>query len=211
MKLNKKILAILIAGSLATVAHANTDASTNVSTETFVAVLKKLEAINNEMGKGMLAGLEAANTEIEKKADKADYETFKDSTIRYLAGVDDFMTAADESFDILDADLTALEEKVANIQQGQAPDVTHKADKSYVDQIDKNMKNGLAAQAALNGLFQPYNVGKINVSAAVGGYQSTTAMAVGTGYRFNQNFATKAGVAVSGGKVSYNAGVNFEW
>lgn len=55
------------------------------------------------------------------------------------------------------------------------------------------------------------NVGKINVSAAVGGYQSTTAMAVGTGYRFNQNFATKAGVAVSGGKVSYNAGVNFEW
>ena len=81
-----------------------------------------------------------------------------------------------------------------------------------VSDLDKEVKNGLAAQAALNGLFQPYNVGKVNMSAAVGGYKSKTALAVGTGYRFNENVAAKAGVAFStnGGGATYNAGVNFD-
>ena len=82
-----------------------------------------------------------------------------------------------------------------------------------VSDLDKEVKNGLASQAALSGLFQPYNVGKVNMSAAVGGYKSKTALAVGTGYRFNENVAAKAGVAFSanGGGATYNAGVNFEW
>ncbi|MBN6066375.1 YadA-like family protein [Aggregatibacter actinomycetemcomitans] len=82
-----------------------------------------------------------------------------------------------------------------------------------VNDLDKEVKNGLASQAALSGLFQPYNVGKVNVSAAVGGYKSKTALAVGSGYRFNENVAAKAGVAFStnGGGATYNAGVNFEW
>ena len=81
-----------------------------------------------------------------------------------------------------------------------------------VNKLDKDLKRGLAAQAALTGLFQPYTVGKANFTAAVGGYKSQTAVAVGTGYRYNQNIATKAGVAFSqGGGVTYNAGVNFEW
>ena len=82
-----------------------------------------------------------------------------------------------------------------------------------VSDLDKEVKNGLASQAALSGLFQPYNVGKVNMSAAVGGYKSKTALAVGTGYRFNENVAAKAGVAfgANGGGATYNAGVNFEW
>ena len=84
---------------------------------------------------------------------------------------------------------------------------------SRVNDLDKEVKNGLASQAALSGLFQPYNVGKVNMSAAVGGYKSKTALAVGTGYRFNENIAAKAGVSFSanGGGASYNAGINFEW
>ena len=81
-----------------------------------------------------------------------------------------------------------------------------------VNKLDKDLKRGLAAQAALTGLFQPYTVGKANFTAAVGGYKSQTAVAIGTGYRYNQNIATKAGVAFTqGGGVTYNAGVNFEW
>ena len=81
-----------------------------------------------------------------------------------------------------------------------------------VNKLDKDLKRGLAAQAALTGLFQPYTVGKANFTAAVGGYKSQTAVAVVTGYRYNQNIATKAGVAFTqGGGVTYNAGVNFEW
>ncbi|MDO1509465.1 MULTISPECIES: YadA-like family protein [unclassified Neisseria] len=83
-----------------------------------------------------------------------------------------------------------------------------------IQQLDKEIRRGLASQAALGGLFQPYNVGKLNVSAAVGGYGSETAVAVGTGFRFNEHFATKAGAAFNtkkGGSGSYNVGVNFEW
>lgn len=85
-------------------------------------------------------------------------------------------------------------------------------DGKTADAENKKLKRGLAAQAALSGLFQPYSVGKANVTAAVGGYQSQSAFAVGVGYRYNEKFATKAGFAFApGGGVAYHAGVNFEW
>lgn len=81
-----------------------------------------------------------------------------------------------------------------------------------LNRLDKKLKRGLASQAALSGLFQPYTVGKFNATAAVGGYNSQQAVAVGAGYRFNEHVAGKAGVAFAGhGDVSYHAGVNFEW
>ncbi|MDC2826429.1 YadA C-terminal domain-containing protein [Rodentibacter pneumotropicus] len=82
-----------------------------------------------------------------------------------------------------------------------------------VDRLEKSVKRSFAAQSALIGLFQPYNVGKFNLSTAVGGYNSETAFAIGSGYRFNQNVAAKAGIAMapSSSSVSYNAGINFEW
>lgn len=75
------------------------------------------------------------------------------------------------------------------------------------------LKRGLATQSALNGLFQPYSVGKFNLTAAFGGYQSQTAIAIGTGYRFNERIAAKAGIAksVKGAALSYNVGVNYEF
>lgn len=79
--------------------------------------------------------------------------------------------------------------------------------------LEKDFESGMAANAALSGLFQPYGIGRFNATAAIGGYQSQQAVAVGAGYRFNQNFATKMGVATStnGGGTAYNVGVNFEW
>lgn len=84
----------------------------------------------------------------------------------------------------------------------------------YIRNVEKKMHRGLASQAALNGLFQPYGVGKFNFTAAVGGYNSETAIAVGSGYRVNEGVAVKAGIATNTGNfegVTYNAGVNFEW
>ncbi|HHX8751047.1 TPA: YadA C-terminal domain-containing protein [Morganella morganii] len=79
-------------------------------------------------------------------------------------------------------------------------------------ETNERLDNGLAASAALNGLFQPYGVGKLNITAAVGGYQSTQAVAVGTGYRFNENIAVKTGMAYTGSNdVMYNMAVNLEW
>lgn len=83
-----------------------------------------------------------------------------------------------------------------------------------VSDLRKETRQGLAEQAALSGLFQPYNMGRFNVTAAVGGYKSESAVAIGTGFRFTENFAAKAGVAVgtsSGSSAAYHVGVNYEW
>lgn len=85
--------------------------------------------------------------------------------------------------------------------------------KKRVDNLNKDLRRGLATQSALNGLFQPYNVGKVSLTAAVGGYQSNSAIAIGTGYRFNENIAAKAGLSksVGGSALSYSVGVNYEF
>ncbi|MCX2401333.1 YadA C-terminal domain-containing protein, partial [Escherichia coli] len=75
----------------------------------------------------------------------------------------------------------------------------------------EEMKRAAAQSAALSGLFQPYSVGKFNATAALGGYSDKQAVAVGVGYRFNEQTAAKAGIAASDGDVSYNVGVNFEF
>ncbi len=59
----------------------------------------------------------------------------------------------------------------------------------------KDLHEGLAMQAALSGLFKPYNVGRFNVSVAVGGYKSETALALGSGFRFNKRYAVTLGAA----------------
>lgn len=83
-----------------------------------------------------------------------------------------------------------------------------------INDFDDKMKRGFAMSAATSNLFQPYSVGKFNVSAAIGGYNSENAIAVGSGYRFNENIAAKASVSTStsnSGDLMYGAGVNFEW
>ncbi|ELQ6819905.1 YadA-like family protein, partial [Escherichia coli] len=79
-----------------------------------------------------------------------------------------------------------------------------------INENHKEMKRAAAQSAALTGLFQPYSVGKFNATAAVGGYSDQQALAVGVGYRFNEQTAAKAGVAFSDGDASWNVGVNFE-
>ena len=80
-----------------------------------------------------------------------------------------------------------------------------------INENHKEMKRAAAQSAALTGLFQPYSVGKFNATAAVGGYSDEQALAVGVGYRFNEQTAAKAGVAFSDGDASWNVGVNFEF
>ena len=83
-----------------------------------------------------------------------------------------------------------------------------------VDDIDKKVDRGLASSAAMAGLFQPYNIGKFNATAGIGGYRSETAIAIGSGYRFNESVAAKAGISTSTSNTSslmYNASVNWEW
>lgn len=126
----------------------------------------------------------------------------------------------------LEGQVSTLEGQVAKLETVKADikyiddKLARKADKIYVDDklAQKANKTDLAATAALSGLFQPYNVGKVNITAALGGYDSYSALAVGAGYRANENFAVKAGVATgfqrgAEGKrgVMYNIGANYEF
>lgn len=84
--------------------------------------------------------------------------------------------------------------------------------KYELSKTNKKINRGLASSAALTGLFQPYNVGKVNVTAGVGGYNTSTAIAIGAGYRFNEYTAVKTGVAYSGeNNLIYNTSFNLEW
>ncbi|WP_367680303.1 YadA-like family protein [Candidatus Fukatsuia anoeciicola] len=77
---------------------------------------------------------------------------------------------------------------------------------------NKKIDLGLATSTALIGLFQPYNIGKVNITVGIGGYNTSTAIAIGTGYRFNELSAIKAGVAYSeDSNLMYNTSLNLEW
>ncbi|MGY4676709.1 YadA-like family protein [Pasteurella sp. P03HT] len=78
--------------------------------------------------------------------------------------------------------------------------------------FDKKLNSGLAAQSALSGLFQPNEDDTINFTASLGGYHTDVALAMGMGFRFNRNVATRAGIAFSpNSRLSYNTAINFAW
>jgi len=183
--------------------------------------------------------IDANKAAIDKKADKTDIETAKNAAVeaqKSAMSVQGSVEVAEKSAKAAagsaqaaqkaaDANAAQVATNKADIATLQTASSQHAAgiakNSARIDSLDKNVANlrketrqGLAAQAALSGLFQPYSVGKFNVTAALGGFKSDTAVAVGAGYRFNENFAAKAGLAVgtsSGGSASYNVGVNYEW
>ncbi|WP_105467206.1 YadA C-terminal domain-containing protein [Escherichia coli] len=99
----------------------------------------------------------------------------------------------------------------SNTRQLQEHDARLNSQQRQIRENHEEMKRAAAQSAALAGLFQPYSVGKFNATAALGGYSDKQAVAVGVGYRFNEQTAAKAGIAASDGDVSYNVGVNFEF
>ncbi|CAX50956.1 NadA autotransporter [Neisseria meningitidis 8013] len=150
---------------------------------------------------------------------KADIATNKDNIAKKANSADVYTREESDSkfvrIDGLNATTEKLDTRLASAEKSIAEHGTrlNGLDKTVSD-LRKETRQGLAEQAALSGLFQPYNVGRFNVTAAVGGYKSESAVAIGTGFRFTENFAAKAGVAVgtsSGSSAAYHVGVNYEW
>ncbi|WP_434103517.1 YadA-like family protein [Haemophilus influenzae] len=80
--------------------------------------------------------------------------------------------------------------------------------------LDSKLERGLAAANALSGLVLPQVVGKASLSAAVGGYGSRNAVAIGVGYTPKANITLKSGIAVNAGKnskISYQMGAGWVW
>ena len=214
------------------------DAANETLDEHEAAIAKKANQADVDANKAEIAkkanqaDVDANKAEIAKKADKTELATKANKTELATKADKNSVYSKSETDNkfALKADNSVVSAQAADIKNLRTDVNAHKVDidklrtdvnahtkrldhlDNRVNKLDKDLKRGLAAQAALTGLFQPYTVGKANFTAAVGGYKSQTAVAIGTGYRYNQNIATKAGVAFTqGGGVTYNAGVNFEW
>lgn len=175
------------------------------------AIEENKAAITTKADKAKLdevSGKVTANeTAIATKANSADVYTKTQSDERFVR-IDTSIGGLTTTADGLDTRLKTAEKTIT--EHGTRLDGLDKT----VSNLRKETRQGLAAQAALSGLFQPYSVGRFNVTAAVGGYKSESAVAIGTGFRFTENFAAKAGVAVgtsSGSSAAYHVGVNYEW
>ena len=147
--------------------------------------------------------IDANKAALETKADKTALEAKADKV--YVGSLEQNIRDNSNRIETNKVDVSALRNDI----NSHAKRLDHLDNR--VNKLDKDLKRGLATQAALTGLFQPYTVGKANFTAAVGGYKSQTAVAIGTGYRYNKHVATKAGVAFTQGGAAYNVGVNFEW
>ena len=200
---------------------------------------RKKQVLQNARLDNHSSRIDANKAALETKADKTALEAKADKTaLEAKADKTALEAKADKTALEAKADKTALEAKADKVYVGSLEqnirdnsnrietnkvavsalrnDINSHAKRldhldNRVNKLDKDLKRGLATQAALTGLFQPYTVGKANFTAAVGGYKSQTAVAIGTGYRYNKHVATKAGVAFTQGGAAYNVGVNFEW
>ena len=81
---------------------------------------------------------------------------------------------------------------------------------SKINKLEDKMEKGLAATAALAGLQPLSNAHQTQLSAAVGGYGSNQALAVGAFHYINDRTLLNAGSAYGGNSnVSYKVGITF--
>ena len=180
-----------------------------------VEVMKELNKNVEENKAGIAAN--KADADAKFKGVQTDIANNKTTLAQHAKKIDDNQKAIETKLNGK-ADtqvLTDLNNKVDGFDgRISALDTKVNAFDGRITALDSKVENGMAAQAALSGLFQPYSVGKFNATAALGGYGSKSAVAIGAGYRVNPNLAIKAGAAIntSGDKKgSYNIGVNYEF
>ncbi|UDW84473.1 YadA-like family protein [Pasteurella canis] len=191
----------------------------------FAALFYSLDILNDDVNKAL------SEAKVNKESIDVNKETIGkfEKSLETLTGLIDVNKQGIETNkesiksnkEVIKVNKENITKNTANIDVNKAKiELNHKAIQdvksqlnSRLDNLNKDLRRGLATQSALTGLFQPYSVGKMNVTAAVGGYQSEKAIAVGSGYRFNDNFAAKVGLSKSlgGSAVSYNMGVNYEF
>jgi autotransporter adhesin len=89
-----------------------------------------------------------------------------------------------------------------------------------IQEIRKSMENMSqhlysveAMNMATSNLFQPYGVGKMNVSVGLGAYHDAHAVAIGSGVRLDEHFAVRSSVSFedSTSHAAVGVGASYEW
>ena len=82
-----------------------------------------------------------------------------------------------------------------------------------LNDMDKDLRAGIAGATAIAFLQRPNEAGKSMVSAAVGGYRNEQAIAVGYAHNSDNNkWSVKTGVSVNTRKdVNWGGSVGYQW
>lgn len=190
---------------------------TNVGLDEYGRVAASAESIRERVSLQEYLAAEAANSTIGLDANGK--LTLNETDIVTPLGINDGVVTVAKDVEKQKEQLVSVDSRVtkntqaiqSNTRQLQEHNARLNSQQRQIRENHEEMKRAAAQSAALAALFQPYSVGKFNATAALGGYSDKQAVAVGVGYRFNEQTAAKAGVAASDGDVSYNVGVNFEF
>ncbi|KAB2825021.1 YadA C-terminal domain-containing protein, partial [Aliivibrio finisterrensis] len=103
-----------------------------------------------------------------------------------------------------------IQQNTANIQQN-TNDIKSLRDdfKKMGKRVDATAAMGMATSS----LFQPYGVGKVNVTMGLGNYNGANAVAFGSGIRIDEHVALRANVAYvdSTNDTGFGVGASYEW
>lgn len=87
-----------------------------------------------------------------------------------------------------------------------------KSIRNDMEEMARKMNGVEAMNMATSSLFQPYSVGKLNLTLGVGTYNDAHALALGSGYRINHNLAVRFNMSFedANNSVGVGAGVSYE-
>ena len=85
--------------------------------------------------------------------------------------------------------------------------------RSDFKEMGKRVDGTAAMGMATSSLFQPYGVGKANVTMGLGNYNGANAVAFGSGIRIDEHVALRANVAYvdSTNDTGFGVGASYEW
>lgn len=85
--------------------------------------------------------------------------------------------------------------------------------RSSLEDISNKLDGSMAQAGAMSQLVMPYGTGNFNITAAAGHSGHADALAIGSGYRYNEHITVRAGGAYDTGSehVTVAAGVGYEF
>ena len=194
---------LLIATAITTILSSSAMASTN----DFVSSSDFQVSVNaNRVAFSHIAESEAHNA--------ASINKLRNQTDDDLKKTQQLAMKNSQTFALYDEQITsnrdAVDKNTADIQQN-TNDI--KDLRSDFKEMGKRVDGTAAMGMATSSLFQPYGVGKANVTMGLGNYNGANAVAFGSGIRIDEHVALRANVAYvdSTNDTGFGVGASYEW
>lgn len=188
---------------VATNAKRSSELSAKVSDNSALVTSVKSEVANNANSSKVLSkGLAKANVNISANSTQMKkVSSVANSNAKALSAqgahssvVTDVVAENAFAVQSVNAKVDSLAEHTAAIRDQSNLNAKHIVDlrkdmERQFKEVNKKVDGSYAQAAALSSLMQPYNVGKFAVTSSVGHYGDANSLALGVGYRMNENVA----------------------